>query len=171
MERGRSGKTNWRCAGCRKRYSELRCGKRHGALRRNPARCRRYQSAVRQNGYESAAPAAGSGADGHEGHTAHAPPAAPAPAAPETVAPVNAGTASGGATQQEKAPDATPATTPKPSPVAADAARDPRPPRRTKKPDAACPRRSPPRRQARNNRALQKLGRHNSSDCSSSGGL
>ena len=29
--------------GSRKRNSELRCGKRHSALRRNPTRCRRYQ--------------------------------------------------------------------------------------------------------------------------------
>jgi Cu2+-exporting ATPase len=98
------------------------------------------KSAVRQNGYESAAPAAGSGADGHEGHTARdAPPAAPAPAAQETVAPVNAGTASAGATQQEKAPDATPATTPKPSPAAPDAARGSTPAAAKSAPEAAVP--------------------------------
>src|SRR3990172_2416379 len=47
------------------------------------------KSAVRQSGYESAAPAAASAGDGHEGHTAPgAAPAtpAPAPAAPKTPA-------------------------------------------------------------------------------------
>ena len=44
------------------------------------------KSAVRQSGYESAAPAAASAGDGHEGHTAPgAPPATPAPAAPKTA--------------------------------------------------------------------------------------
>ena len=44
------------------------------------------KSAVRQRGYESAAPAAASAGDGHEGHTAPgAPPATPAPAAPKTA--------------------------------------------------------------------------------------
>ena len=66
------------------------------------------KSAVRQRGYESAAPAAASAGDGHEGHTAPgAPPATPAPAAP--VAPA----ASGAATKD----DAPPPTTPKPSPA------------------------------------------------------
>ena len=98
------------------------------------------KSAVRQNGYESAAPAASSGADGHEGHTAgDAPPGAPAPSAPETVALVNAGTASGGATQQEKAPDATPVRTPKPFPDAPDAARGSTPAAAKSAPDAAVP--------------------------------
>jgi copper chaperone CopZ len=42
------------------------------------------KSAVRQRGFESAAPAAASAGDGHEGHTAPgAPPATPAPAAPK----------------------------------------------------------------------------------------
>ena len=42
------------------------------------------RSAVRQRGYEPAAPAAASVGAGHEGHTAAgAPPAAPAPAAPK----------------------------------------------------------------------------------------
>ena len=44
------------------------------------------KSAVRQRGYEAAAPAAASAGDGHEGHTAPgAPPATPAPAAPKTA--------------------------------------------------------------------------------------
>ena len=44
------------------------------------------KSAVRQSGYESAAPAAASAGDGHEGHTAPgAPPATPAPAAPKSA--------------------------------------------------------------------------------------
>ena len=60
------------------------------------------KSAVRQRGYESAAPAAASAGDGHEVHTA---PGAPAPA----------GAASAGTAQQDKA---APSTTPKPSPAA-----------------------------------------------------
>jgi copper chaperone CopZ len=79
------------------------------------------KSAVRQKGYESAAPATPSVGDGHEGHTAPgAPPATPAPAAPKAspVAPTTAGAA-----QQAKAPpDAAASTTPKPSPVAPAAA-------------------------------------------------
>ena len=44
------------------------------------------KSAVRQSGYESAAPAAASADNGHEDHTAPgAPPATPAPAAPRTA--------------------------------------------------------------------------------------
>jgi copper chaperone CopZ len=44
------------------------------------------KSAVRQRGYESAAPAAASAGGGHEGHTAPgAPPATPAPAVPSTT--------------------------------------------------------------------------------------
>ena len=70
------------------------------------------KSAVRQRGYESAAPAAASAGDGHEGHTAPgAPPATPAPAAPKT-APVAPAT-SGDATKD----DTPPPTTPKPSPA------------------------------------------------------
>ena len=63
------------------------------------------RSAVRQRGYETATPAAGSAGGGHEGHTAPgAPPATPAPAAPKAapIAPASAGAA--------------PSTTPKPSP-------------------------------------------------------
>ena len=92
------------------------------------------KSAVRQSGYESAAPAATSAGDGHEGHTAPgAPPATPAPAAPKTpsVAPANAGASSAGTAQQDKA---APSTTPKPSQAA---------PRRRS--------RSPPLLQATNN--------------------
>ena len=55
------------------------------------------KSAVRQSGYESATPAAASAGDGHDGHAA--PGAQPATRAPTA-----------------------PSTTPKPSPVAADAA-------------------------------------------------
>ncbi len=44
------------------------------------------KSAVRQRGYEAAAPAAASAGDSHEGHTApSAPPATPAPAATNTA--------------------------------------------------------------------------------------
>jgi copper chaperone CopZ len=44
------------------------------------------KSAVRQRGYESAAPAAASASEGHEGHAAPgAPPATSAPAAPKPV--------------------------------------------------------------------------------------
>jgi copper chaperone CopZ len=73
------------------------------------------RSAVRQRGYESAAPVAASASDSHEGHTAPgAQPATPAPAAPKTspVAPATAGAATAGAAQQDKAaPTAAPATT------------------------------------------------------------
>ncbi|MGP1679778.1 MAG: heavy-metal-associated domain-containing protein, partial [Burkholderiales bacterium] len=64
------------------------------------------KSAVRQSGYESAAPAAASAGGGHEGHTAAgAPSGILAPAAPKTapVAPANAGAASAGTAQQDKA--------------------------------------------------------------------
>jgi len=88
------------------------------------------KSAVRQRGYESAAPAAASAGDGHEGHTAPgAPPATPAPAAPETapLAPAAAGVASAGTAQQDEAapaaaPSAPVAAAPKPSPAAPAAA-------------------------------------------------
>ncbi len=77
------------------------------------------KSAVRQRGYESAAPAAASVGSSHEGHTAPgAPLATHARAAPKTapVAPSTAGAASAGTAQQDKgAPDAAPSTTPKPS--------------------------------------------------------
>ena len=64
------------------------------------------RSAVRQRGYESAAPAAASAGDGHEGRTAPgAAPATPAPAAPKPapVAPATAGAAASGAAQPDKA--------------------------------------------------------------------
>jgi copper chaperone CopZ len=80
------------------------------------------KSAVRQRGYESAAPAAALAHDGHEGHTASgAPPATPAPAAPKTppVAPATAGAASTSTAQQD---NAVPSTTPKASPAAPGAA-------------------------------------------------
>jgi copper chaperone CopZ len=79
------------------------------------------KSAVRQRGYESAAPAASAG-DGHEGHTAPgAPPATPAAAAPKTspVAPATPGGAFAGTAQQDKV---APSPTPKPSPAAPAAA-------------------------------------------------
>ena len=45
------------------------------------------KSAVRQSGYESAAPTAASAGEGHEGHAAQAsPPATPAPGAPKSAA-------------------------------------------------------------------------------------
>jgi copper chaperone CopZ len=66
------------------------------------------RSAVRQRGYESAAPAAASTGDGHEGHTAPAaPPAIPAPAAPKPGADAAAAAitpaASAGDKHQDKA--------------------------------------------------------------------
>ena len=79
------------------------------------------KSAVRQRGYESAAPAVSAG-DGHEGHAAPgAPPATPAAAAPKTppVAPATAGGASAGTAQQDKV---APSPTPKPSPAVSTAA-------------------------------------------------
>jgi Cu2+-exporting ATPase len=78
------------------------------------------KSAVRQRGYESAAPAAASGGDDHEGRTAPgAPPATPAPAAPKTP-PVAPATAAGAPTpaaptgdeQQDKAAPGAPPSTP-----------------------------------------------------------
>lgn len=84
------------------------------------------KSAVRQGGYESAAPAAASAGDGHEGHTAPgAPPATPAPAAPKTppVATATAGDSSKETAQQDKAvPDATPEPTSAASTSGPDAA-------------------------------------------------
>ena len=84
------------------------------------------RSAVRQSGYESAAPAAASAGKGHEGHTASgAPSAIPAPASPKTnaVLPASAGADSAGAAQADKtAPSAAASTpgaaAPKPSPTA-----------------------------------------------------
>ena len=68
------------------------------------------KAAVRQRGFESAAPAAASAGDGHEGHMAPgAPPATPAPGAPKTapVAPAAAAAptpaAPAGDEQQDKA--------------------------------------------------------------------
>jgi len=81
------------------------------------------RSAVRQSGYESAAPSAG--AD-HEGHTVPgAPPATPAPAAAKTspVAPVTADAA--------QPAGAVPSTTPKPSPTAPATAPTPDAPKTT----------------------------------------
>jgi Cu2+-exporting ATPase len=72
------------------------------------------KSAVRQRGYESAAPAAASAGDGHEGHTAPgAPPVTPA----STASKIPPG-APGPAQQDKAVPAATPLTTPKPSPAA-----------------------------------------------------
>ena len=83
------------------------------------------KSAVRQRGFESAAPAAAVG-DGHEDHTAPgAPPATTAPAAPNTppITPATADATSEGAAQVDKAvPHAAPSTpipaAPKPFPAA-----------------------------------------------------
>ena len=64
------------------------------------------KSAVRQRGYESAAPAAAAAGDGHEGHTGPgAPPAPPAPAAPKRAAAATAPTpaATAGKVRQDKA--------------------------------------------------------------------
>jgi len=84
------------------------------------------KSAVRQSGYESAAPPAASAGEGHEGHTAAgAPPGTAAPAPPKTppVAPATVGAASAGTVKQDKAvPDAAPSTAPKLSPAAPDTA-------------------------------------------------
>jgi Cu2+-exporting ATPase len=64
---------NYAAASATVRYDETRLGVAD------------IKSAVRQRGYESAAPAAASAGDGHEGHTAPgAAPATPAPAAPKT---------------------------------------------------------------------------------------
>src|SRR3990172_5925449 len=72
------------------------------------------KSAVRQRGYESAAPAAASAGDGHEGHAAPgAPPATPPPAAPKPVAGAAAAApapdAAAPAGKGHAAPDAAPA--------------------------------------------------------------
>ena len=59
------------------------------------------RSAVRQSGFESAAPAAASAGDVHKGHTAQgAPPAPPTSSAPSTSPPPSAG----GARQDNAAP-------------------------------------------------------------------
>jgi copper chaperone CopZ len=72
------------------------------------------KSAVRQRGYEPAAPAAAPAGNGHEGHTAPgAPPATPPPGAPKAspVAPAIAGAAPAGTAPPEKtAPTAAPST-------------------------------------------------------------
>ena len=79
------------------------------------------KSAVRQNGYEPAAPVAALAGDGHEGHTA--PDALPAPSAPAAPKPTLVAPATTGAAPQDKAvPVPAPSTTPKPSPSAPDAA-------------------------------------------------
>ena len=89
------------------------------------------RSAVRQRGYESAAPAGASAGGGHEGHAAPgAPPVTPAPATAKTapVAAATADAASAGTAQQDKgAPNAAPSTTPKPFPAASAAAPAPTP--------------------------------------------
>ena len=82
------------------------------------------RSAVRQHGYESAAPAAVSAGGGHEGHTApDTPPATSAPAA------------SAGDEKQDKT---APSTTPKPSPAVPDAAPAPMSAAPKSVPDAAA---------------------------------
>jgi P-type Cu2+ transporter len=85
------------------------------------------KSAVRQRGYESAAPATAAGGDGHEGHTApDVPPATPAPAAPKTapVAPAvpKPATSAGEGHEGHTAPGAAPPTPPPVTPKAAAAA-------------------------------------------------
>ena len=65
------------------------------------------KSAVRQSGYESAAPAAASAGDGHEGHTAPgAPPATPAPAAPKSAPAAPAAAPAPTSAAPKSAPDA-----------------------------------------------------------------
>ena len=84
------------------------------------------RSAVRQSGYESAAPAAASADKGHEGRAASgAPSATPAPASPKTTAvlPASTGADSAGAVQADKAAPSAAASAPgaaasKPSPTA-----------------------------------------------------
>ena len=67
------------------------------------------KSAVRQRGYESAAPIADSAEDGHEGHKAPvAPPATPPPPAPKPSADVAGAAPSAEDKQQDKASEATP---------------------------------------------------------------
>jgi copper chaperone CopZ len=76
------------------------------------------RSAVRQRGYESAAPAAGPGGDGHT--AAGAPPGPPVPAAPKAAPDTPAaGAASGGTAEKDKT---APSTAPKPSMTAPAAA-------------------------------------------------
>jgi copper chaperone CopZ len=68
------------------------------------------KSAVRQSGYESAAPAAASAGDVHEGHTAPPPaPPAPAPTAPKSAPDAAAAPAP---TAPKSAPDAAAAPAP-----------------------------------------------------------
>ena len=100
------------------------------------------KSAVRQSGYESAAPAAASAGDGHEGHTAPgAPLATPAPVAPKTPsdASATAGPASAGTEQKDKVVPDDPSTTPKPSPADAGAAPASAVPAGDEQPDKAAP--------------------------------
>ncbi len=105
------------------------------------------KSAVRQSGYESAAPAAASAGDGHKGHAAPgAPPATPAPVASKTapVAPATAGAASPGTAQQDKAaastaPSTPVAATPKPAPAAPAPTHAPTPAAPKSAPAAAPP--------------------------------
>ena len=77
------------------------------------------RSAVRQRGYESAAPPAASAGDGHT--APGAPSATPIPTVPKTApdAPPAAGAASAGTAEKDKA---APSTKPKPSPGALAAA-------------------------------------------------
>ena len=78
------------------------------------------KSAVRQRGYESAAPAAASAGDGHEGHTAPGgPPIAPAPPTVAPGAPATAGAASSNTARQDKAAPSTPTKLTPAAPVAA----------------------------------------------------
>jgi Cu2+-exporting ATPase len=99
------------------------------------------KSAVRQRGYESAAPAAASAGGGHEGHTAPgAPPATPAPAAPKTpeVAaskPAAAPEPVAAAVPQAPAPDAAQVATPVPAVPPAPVVAPETSPAATPKPD------------------------------------
>ncbi len=68
------------------------------------------KSAVRQRGYDSAAPGDASAGHDHEGHAGPRAPATPAPAAPKAtpVAPATAGAAATGSAQQGKAAQSAP---------------------------------------------------------------
>ena len=80
------------------------------------------RSAVRQSGFESAAPAAASAGDVHKGHTAQAaPPAPPASSAPSTPPPPPAG-----ATRQDNAAPSTPSKTSAAAPAGAPASAAPK---------------------------------------------
>ena len=82
------------------------------------------KSAVRQRGYESAAPAAASAGGGHEGHIEPgAPPATPAPGAPKTAPVAPAVALAPTSAASKSAPDAA-AAAPTPAAPAGDEQQD-----------------------------------------------